>query len=172
MEIGLSLGSNLGDRRETLREAARHIARLPGVRLLAAAPLYETEPVGALPAYAHLAYLNTVLIVEAAGSLDSFSSAIHAIEARLGRTRSADRNAPRTIDIDVLYAGQVVRTDGVLDLPHPRWSQRRFVVQPLADVRPDLVVAGGQRTVRDVLASLPPGEAVRPLPGPWLPVIP
>lgn len=157
MEIGLSLGSNLGDRLATLREAVSRIVRLPRVRLLAAAPLYETDPVDVRPEFAPLRYLNTVIVVETPADirLDTLSDNLHAIESGLGRVRSADRNAPRTLDIDVLYAGAIEQADGILDLPHPRWAQRRFVVQPLADVRPDLVLPGESRTVAAILASLP-----------------
>lgn len=168
VEIGLSLGSNLGDRLATLREAAARLTTLPGVRLLATAPVYETEPVGAKPVYAHLAYLNTVLIVDAPSDLDAFSNAVHAIEDALGRVRCEDRNAPRAIDIDILYAGRETRADGVLDLPHPRWAERRFVLQPLADVRPDLIIPGNHRSVREVLAALPKGEAVTRVSDRWL----
>lgn len=168
MEVAFSLGSNLGDRLANLRLAAALVAALPGVRVLAAAPLYETDPVGTRPEYAHLKYLNTVLIVEAPPDLDTLSRAVHAIEDELGRVRTEDRNAPRTIDIDILYAGAVTRADGHLDLPHPRWAQRRFVVQPLADVRPDLTIPGTQLTVSAVLAALPPGERVRRMADNWL----
>jgi 2-amino-4-hydroxy-6-hydroxymethyldihydropteridine diphosphokinase len=144
----------VGDRLDHLRRAARRIAALPGVRIVAVAPVYETEPVGARPEYAGLSFLNTVLILDALDALDALSDAIHRIEADLGRRREADRNAPRTIDIDVLYAGDTCRADGKLDLPHPRWAERRFVVQPLADVRPDLVLPGANRTVAEQLAGL------------------
>lgn len=165
MEIGLSLGGNLGDRLALLREATRRIAALPGLRLLAIAPVYETEPVGVRPEHAHLAYLNTVLIVEAPDALDlqALADALHAIEWDLGRRRTEDRNAPRPIDIDVLYAGAVTRADGILDLPHPRWARRRFVVQPLADIRPALRLPGESRTVAEILAALPSSESVRRL---------
>ena len=168
MEIGLSLGSNLGDRLANLRRAAARVAALSGVRVLDAAPIYETEPVGARPEYAHLKYLNTVLIIDAPTDLDALSRAVHAIENDLGRVRTDDRNAPRTIDIDILFAGNVARADGILDLPHPRWAQRRFVVQPLADVRPDLTISGTHLTVSAILAALPPGEAVRKIADDWL----
>lgn len=160
MEIGLSLGSNLGDRLVHLRRAAQRIAALPGVRIVAAAPVYETEPVGVQPVHAALKYLNTILIVEGPEDLDTLSESLHAIETDLGRRRSADRQAPRTIDIDVIYAGGVRRRDGKLDLPHPRWAERRFVLQPLADVRPDLILPDGGRTVTDQLARLPADEGV------------
>ncbi len=169
METALSLGSNLGDRLANLRAAATRLMALPGFRLLAQAPLYETEPVGVKPAYAHLLYLNTVMVMDVPPDPDALSRAVHGIEDELGRVRTGDPNAPRTIDIDILYAGRETRSDGVLNLPHPRWSQRRFVVQPLADVRPDLVIPGMERPVRDVLAMLPPDQAVRRVMDTWLP---
>ena len=167
MEIGLSLGSNLGDRLRNLREAARRIIALPGVSLTAVAPVYETDPVGAQPQYAHLKYLNTVLIVEAPEDVAVFAEAIHQIETDLGRQRSADRNAPRTMDIDILYAGELRCANGTLDLPHPRWAQRRFVVQPLADVRPGLRLPGWDHTVAEQLRALPPGETIVRFADPW-----
>lgn len=160
MEIGLSLGSNLGDRLEHLRRAAQRISVLPGVRIVVAAPVYETEPVGVSPVHAALKYLNTVLILDGPAELDALAEALHAIETDLGRRRSADRNAPRTIDIDLIYAGGVRRRDGKLDLPHPRWAERRFVLQPLADVRPDLRLPDGGGTVMERLAGLSADESM------------
>jgi len=158
MEIGLGLGSNLDHRLDYLRGAVTRLAELPGTHVVAKAPIYETDPVDAKPEYAHLEYLNTVVIVESTMELLAFSDAIHQIETDMGRVRSEDRNAPRPIDIDILYAGKVQRADGILDLPHPRWAQRRFVLQPLADVRPFLKLPGEPRTISDVLKSLPPSN--------------
>jgi len=155
MEIGLSLGSNLDHRLENLREATDRVDSLPDTRLLDKAPIYETAPVDVKPEYATLNYLNTVIIVESSMELSAFSEAIHQIETDMGRVRTEDRNAPRVIDIDILYAGNTKRADGTLDLPHPRWAQRRFVVQPLADVRPFLRLPGETRTVSDILKNLP-----------------
>lgn len=168
MEIGLSLGSNLGDRLEHLRAAARRIAALPETAIVATAPVYQTEPVDTQPEYRHLRYLNTVLIVETSLALDTVSAALHRIEDELGRRRSADRNAPRTIDIDLLYAGDTRRSDGRIDLPHPRWAERRFVVQPLADVRPDLRLPDCARTVAEHLRQMPGHDEVRHYAEPWL----
>ena len=154
MEIGLSLGSNLGDRLALLREAGRRIACLQGVRILARSPVYETDPIGARPEYASLRYLNAVLILEYSGDLEALAAALRALETAMGRQRSADRNAPRSLDVDILYAGELRRSDGVLDLPHPRWAERRFVLQPLADVRPHLKLPGARRTVAETLAAL------------------
>lgn len=158
MEIGLSLGSNLDHRLHNLREATNRIDALPGVRLLDKAPIYETEPVGVKEEYASLQYLNTVIIIESDMELSALSDAIHKIEADMGRVRTEDRNAPRVIDIDILYAGNMEQADGILDLPHPRWAQRRFVVQPLADVRPFLRLPGESRQVSEILKTLPPGN--------------
>jgi 2-amino-4-hydroxy-6-hydroxymethyldihydropteridine diphosphokinase len=158
VEIGLSLGSNLDQRLEHLREATRRITLLPGTHLLAKAPIYETEPVDVKEEYRHLEYLNTVIIIESTMDLDAFSSAIHKIEADMGRVRTDDRNAPRVIDIDVLYADNVERNDGVLNLPHPKWAHRRFVLQPLADVRPFLHLPGEPRPVSELLKALPPAN--------------
>jgi 2-amino-4-hydroxy-6-hydroxymethyldihydropteridine diphosphokinase len=168
VEVGLSLGSNLADRQAALREAVRRLLALPGVSLLAAAPLYETDPVGVRPEVAHLKYLNTVVIIDAPADLSALSTAVHGIEDAMGRRRSEDRNAPRIIDIDILYAGEATRSDGILDLPHPRWAQRRFVLQPLADVRPALRLPGAAGTVAALLAALPPGETVRLMTAAWL----
>lgn len=161
MECGLSLGSNLGDRLAHLKTARDRLAAVPGVRLLAQAPVYETEPVGVRPEYAHLPYLNTVLIVASDLSPRDLHAACARIEEEAGRVRGEDRFAPRTLDIDVLYAGGGPSADPALVLPHPRWAQRRFVLQPLADVRPGLVLPGAAATVRAVLDALPAGEPVR-----------
>ena len=154
MEIGLSLGSNLGDRLAQLREARRSIRALDGVRLLAASPVYETEPVDVASRYQSLPFLNAVLIVSVSGEIGPFAQQLAAIESALGRQRGAERNAPRTIDIDVIYADDLQMESPGLMLPHPRWAQRRFVAQPLADVRSELVLPGDARRVRDVLAGL------------------
>lgn len=155
MEIGLSLGSNLNQRLDNLREATHRVGGLPGTRIAAKAPVYETEPVGVKQEYATLHYLNTVVIIETDMALADLSNAIHQIETDMGRVRTEDQNAPRVIDIDVLYADALQQADGILDLPHPRWAQRRFVVQPLADVRPQLRLPGECRPVSEILKSLP-----------------
>lgn len=154
MEIGLSLGSNLGDRVAHMREARDRMASRPDVRLLAQSPLYETEPVGVSDAYRDLKFLNAVLIVESARSPSEWLSFLHELEYDMGRERQGDRNAPRPIDVDILYAGDQCIDGGGLVVPHPRWAQRRFVVQPLADVRPDLILPGAGRSVRDILSRL------------------
>jgi 2-amino-4-hydroxy-6-hydroxymethyldihydropteridine diphosphokinase len=147
----LSLGSNLGDREGNLRAA---IDRLKPRRV---SPIYETEPVD------HTAqpfFLN--LVVEAETSLMPMQLLAHTqrIERELGRRRTIPKG-PRTIDIDILFFGDRVIRAGRLEVPHPRLHERRFVLQPLADLAPDLRHPVTHRTVREMLAGLPSRPAVR-----------
>jgi 2-amino-4-hydroxy-6-hydroxymethyldihydropteridine diphosphokinase len=155
MEIGLSLGSNLGDRLGFLRAARDAIAALDDVRVVAQSPVYETEPVGVKPEYADLAYLNAVVILATDRAVADVHRDLARIEESHGRVRRGDRFAPRTLDIDVLYAGDLVAATDRLTVPHPRWADRRFVVQPLADVRPGLVLPGMDRPVQSWLNDMP-----------------
>ena len=154
-EVGLSLGSNLGDRLAHLAAARRRLTAEPGVRMLAASPVYETEPVGVAPEHQTLAFLNAVLIVTGAYAPADWRRLTARIETDLGRVRTADRYAPRVLDIDLLFIGDQCLDEGGLILPHPRWAERRFVLQPLADVRPDLQLPGAAGTVRQLLGRLP-----------------
>lgn len=155
MECGLSLGSNQGDRLAYLVEARRRLDALDGVTVTAASAVYETEPVDVSPAFGDQSFLNAVLIVEVSLAVTELTAAVHAIETAMGRVRVHDRNAPRPIDIDVLYAGDLRIDRPDLKVPHPRWSERRFVVEPLADVRPERVLPGATRTVSQLLAGQP-----------------
>lgn len=155
MEAGIGLGSNLGDRLATLAAARDRLARLPGLRLLAASRVYETAPVDVPERYRNLPFLNAVAVFECALAVRDLAAGLKRLEAELGRVRSADRNAPRTIDLDILYAGAETVRDPDLVIPHARWAERLFVVRPLADVRPELRLPGSALTVREVLARLP-----------------
>lgn len=144
----LGLGSNLGDRAAYLRQAVDALRRLPGSRLLRLSSLYETRPWGVTgqPDYYNLvAELDTSL-----GAHELLHRAL-AIEAALGRVRTV-RYGPRTVDIDLLLYGDRAIDDPDLTVPHPRMLQRAFVLVPLAELAPDLVVGG--RTVREHLAAL------------------
>ena len=163
IESGFSLGSNLGDRMGHLREAVNRLAATPGAELRACSPVYETEPVGVKPEHAHLKYLNAVVIIASPLSAAEWLRRIAEIEGALGRVRTDDRYAPRTLDIDLIYHGAEMLCSRGVTVPHPRWAEREFVVRPLADVRPDLVLPGAGRTVREILKGLEsaPGPAVR-----------
>ena len=160
MEMGLSLGSNLGDRLRHLQLAGAAIAAIPGVKVLDRSPVYETEPVNVAPAFNRKRFLNAVVVIKTVKRPEELLPLLRGLETRLGRRRTADRSAPRPIDIDMLYAGRLRRRGEPLTLPHPRWHERRFVVQPLADVRPQLVLPGEPRSVAQVLATLPPSPQV------------
>ncbi|HBA84018.1 MAG TPA: 2-amino-4-hydroxy-6-hydroxymethyldihydropteridine diphosphokinase [Verrucomicrobia bacterium] len=160
IEAGLSLGTNLGDRLALLAEAKRRIAAAPGMEVLAQSPVYETEPVGVKPEYRHLKFLNAVLIVQGCCAPHECFDRLREIENDMGRKRSLDQYAPRPIDIDLIYADAMTIQSGGLSVPHPHWSERRFVVQPLADVRPGLILPGQSKTVAEILRDLPPAEKV------------
>ena len=167
MEIGLSLGSNLGDRLRQLQEARQSLSALDGVTLLAQSPVYETEPVDVLPDDRNLFFLNAVLVAESLIQLPELLAESKRIERSLGRKAGLPPNAPRPIDIDIIYADKLrVDRDGI-SLPHPRWSSRRFVVQPLNDVRPDLILPGQTGSVAEVLRMLPDKHKVRLVAEDW-----
>ena len=167
IEAGLSLGSNLDDRLASLQAARAAIAAIPEVALLASAPVYETEPVGVPDEYADAAFYNTVLIIGTSLDAHKLFAQLQKVETALGRKRTIRQNVPRTIDVDLIYYdGQTIRSGGLV-VPHPRWTKRRFVLQPLADVRGYLVLPGHDRRVRDILAALPSGQEVRPVQAEW-----
>jgi len=167
MEIALSLGTNLGDRLAHLREAALRISNLPKTTIVAKSRIYETVPVGVKPQYQDMAYLNSVVIIDTEIPVEAISNHIHAIESAMGRIRTEDRFAPRPIDIDILYADNQTRDETALTLPHPRWAQRRFVLQPLADVRPNRILPGYAQCVSELLAHLGGENDVLPLDAEW-----
>jgi 2-amino-4-hydroxy-6-hydroxymethyldihydropteridine diphosphokinase len=153
MNFGIALGSNLGDRAENMRRGVELLmARVPGIRLNASAQVYETEPVDCAPGTQ--AFLNTVIEVAADCLPHELHAHLKAIEQALGRPEQRERNSPRTLDLDLLYADDVVSDDPVLTLPHPRMHLRRFVLEPLADIQPELVLPGQKVSVAELLAGL------------------
>jgi 2-amino-4-hydroxy-6-hydroxymethyldihydropteridine diphosphokinase len=154
LEFGFSLGSNLPDRLEHLQQARQGILEVPATTSLAQSSVYETEPVGVKPEYAHLAFLNSVVVVESPLAPNEWLTQLQAIEKALGRERSEDRYAPRTVDVDILYAGDLCIDSGGLTVPHPRWAERGFVMVPLAEVRADRVMPGTNKTVQEHLEEI------------------
>jgi 2-amino-4-hydroxy-6-hydroxymethyldihydropteridine diphosphokinase len=156
--VYLSLGSNLGDRQATLAGALR-LLRAPDLRILRFSPVYETEPqdVEAQPWF-----LN--LVVEAETDLfpKQLLARVQKIERQLGRKRIAAKG-PRAIDIDILLYGDLVISVAGLEVPHPRMAERRFVLQPLADLAPGLRHPVLRRTAQELLAGIR-GQAVRRAP--------
>ncbi|AKJ64405.1 2-amino-4-hydroxy-6-hydroxymethyldihydropteridine diphosphokinase [Kiritimatiella glycovorans] len=154
MEAAFSLGSNRGDRLAHLSRARDLLAATEGAALAAQSRVYETEPVGVRPEFSHLFFLNAVVIVESEYGPERWKARIGEIEDALGRVRSDDRYAPRNVDVDLLYVDDLVRSSADLTVPHPRWRERKFVVRPLCDVRPDAVLPGETRRVARVLEEL------------------
>jgi 2-amino-4-hydroxy-6-hydroxymethyldihydropteridine diphosphokinase len=154
---GLALGSNLGDRLAHLREARELLRQVavPSAPSLQA-PIYQTEPVGC-PAGSP-DFFNTVVEIGFAGTPFELLDHTQAIERQLGRRATPERNAPRVIDVDILYFGDQSVDAGLLVLPHPRITTRRFVLQPLAAIRPELVLPGDTVTVHEHLLLLDSSE--------------
>lgn len=162
MEIGFSLGSNLYNRKRLLMQAKNLLLSAPRTAFAAQSPIYETTPVDVKPEYQDMAYLNSIVVVESELPLDSWLSYIGKIEHMLGRERNIeDRNAPRPIDVDIIYAGDSIIDSGGLEVPHPRWAEREFVVRPLADVRPEMVLPEASKSVAEILATLTPDTGLR-----------
>jgi len=167
IQVGLGLGSNQGDRIAQFRAAKKSILGIPGVSLVAQSSLYETEPVGVKPEYQHLKFLNAVLVVSVTVPLETLHRELAAIETHAGRRRGADQYAPRPLDIDILFAGDMVSDEKNLRLPHPQCFKRRFVLSPLAEISPDRILPTAAKTVAQLLAELTANEQVKRLSDSW-----
>jgi len=143
--IYLSLGSNLGERERLLERALERLAA-EGIRLLRVSSVWETEPVGRR---AQPWFLNLVVEAETELFPRMLLARLRRIERELGRRRQGP-GAPRPIDIDVLFYGEAVVRTPELEVPHPRLQQRRFVLEPLAELAPELRHPVSRRTVREM----------------------
>ena len=159
MKTGIALGSNLGDRLTNLAAGRDAILKLDGVSTsLQCSRVYETEPVGTGPDAGP--FLNAVIEIECSADPLSLLAALRGIESKLGRPMRYPRNAPRTLDLDILYISDLVLNDDKLILPHPRLHLRRFVLAPLNDIRPDLRLPGQSQDIAELLALLVDPAAV------------
>src|SRR5437588_8722807 len=161
MRTAVALGANRGNRLENLRSARSAILDLANVKppVLSSA-IYETEPVDCEPGAKK--FLNAVLEFDYEGDPVNLLNILMEIERVLGRPPGYARNVSRKIDIALLYLGQMKIDTAKVQLPHPRMHSRRFVLQPLADIRPDLVLPRQTKTVRELLARLDDsGKVVR-----------
>lgn len=152
----LSLGSNVGDRAANLRSALDRLAAAGLVK--AVSSFYDTEPVD-FPDQPW--FLNCVLALETDKSPRELLEHALAIEADMGRRRTVVKG-PRIVDIDILLAGNRVIKESGLKIPHPAMQERRFVLEPLAEIAADAMHPVLKKTVRELLAALPPGQSVRP----------
>ncbi len=153
MRTAVALGSNLDDRLENLRAARQQICNLANIQppILSSA-IYETDPVDCEPGAPK--FLNAVVEFGYDGDPRELLKKLESVEAALGRPREHARNVSRKIDIDLLYVGDTRINDRELELPHPRMHLRKFVLQPLADIRPELILPRQSKTVRELFAQL------------------
>jgi 2-amino-4-hydroxy-6-hydroxymethyldihydropteridine diphosphokinase len=155
-EVVLGLGSNLGDREAAIADALARL-RTRGFRARLLSSLYLTEPVGGPP---QGLFLNAVAAGATAASPEALLADCLAVEQELGRVRG-EPNGPRTIDVDILFYGALVRPEPAPIVPHPRLTERRFVLEPLAEILPDLVHPALGASVRELFARCPDRALVR-----------
>ncbi|MEI6712870.1 MAG: 2-amino-4-hydroxy-6-hydroxymethyldihydropteridine diphosphokinase [Verrucomicrobiota bacterium] len=166
MRAGIALGSNIGDRLDALTQARLALTQLPGAETpCLCSRLYETDPVGTEPDAGR--FLNAVIEIEFSGHPTALLSGLQSIEASMGRPSKRPRNAPRVIDLDILYVGNLTLSNPEIVIPHPRLHLRRFVLTPLADIRPELLLPGQMQTVGELLSTLSDPAAVDLAPSQW-----
>lgn len=153
----LGVGSNLNDPAAQVRQAFRALAELSASRLIACSPLYRSAPLGGPPDQPD--YVNAVAALDTTLSAEALLDALQAIENQQGRVRTV-RWGPRTLDLDLLLYGSRQSADPQLTLPHPRLQERDFVLYPLCDVAPDLILPG-RGALRTWLACRPPPTLIR-----------
>lgn len=135
----VALGSNLGDRLSQMQQAVRQLEAIQGVEVISASPVYEAPAHTRPPGDAQPDYLNAVIEIRTFLPPHALLNACLRIERALGRTRDKEWS-PRTIDLDLLVFDQASIDEEGLQVPHPRMADRRFVLQPLHDIAPDLTI--------------------------------
>ncbi len=153
--VYLSLGSNVGDRSANLRDALARLAQLGDVTQVSS--FYETEPVDFA---AQPWFLNCAVALSTDKMPRQFLAALQRIEQDMGRKR-LQAKGPRVIDLDILLFGSSLVDAANLTVPHPAMHQRRFVLEPLAEIAPDVRHPLFKRTIRELRDALPPGQQVR-----------
>ena len=153
--VYLSLGSNVGDREIQLRDALRRLGA--NGRVVAVSSFYETEPVEFTD---QAWFLNCVVGLETTETPEQLMMALLQIEQQMGRRR-IQKKGPRAIDIDILLFDEAIVDSPALTIPHPAMHQRRFVLEPLAEIAPEVRHPVLKKTVRELLDALPAGQIVR-----------
>lgn len=157
MDAYIALGSNLGDRELNLLRAVAEIGKLPAGRVTGLSPFYETSPVGVVD---QPLFLNAVLRLATGLSPHDLLNRLRHIENDIFARTGTLRWGPRNIDLDLLLYGDLVINDTDLIVPHPRMAERRFVLQPLSDIAPDVVHPVLGRSIVELLAELRSDETV------------
>jgi 2-amino-4-hydroxy-6-hydroxymethyldihydropteridine diphosphokinase len=156
----VALGSNLGDGRKNVLQA---IEQLQGFseRPLQKSSLWKTRPLDSPPGSPDFVNAVVGLIPRADETPESLLKKLQALEKEFGRRPKQVLNEPRPLDLDLIAFGHEQRDSAELTLPHPRAHQRRFVLQPLAEIASDFVLPGQEKTVGQLLDELPPDDSVR-----------
>ena len=151
----IALGSNVGNSARTILETMARLQRFTLEPLLKSS-LWRTSPVDCPPGSPP--FINAVVGLRAlpGETADTLLAKLQSLEKEFGRQTKAVMNEPRPLDLDIIVFGAEVRNDGRLTLPHPRAHERRFVLQPLAEIAPDLILPGQTKSVAELLAALPP----------------
>ena len=162
MRAGIAFGSNLGDRLANLNAARLALLGTHGVSApVLASSIYETEPLG--PGAGDAPFLNAVIEMEYLEHPLALLDRLQSIEASMGRPSKRPRNAPRPIDLDILYFGNLVLSNEEIVIPHPRLHLRRFVLVPLCEIRAELILPGRNDTIQQLLSAMQDGTRVEPI---------
>jgi 2-amino-4-hydroxy-6-hydroxymethyldihydropteridine diphosphokinase len=151
--VFIALGSNLGDSQQILREAMARLQSFSSEPMLRSS-LWQTSPVDCPPDSPKFINAVAALIPHPDETPESLLQKLHALEREFGRGQKKIHNEPRSLDLDLIAFGGEVRSSAALRLPHPRAHERRFVLQPLSEIAPDLVLPCQKQTVAQLLAGL------------------
>lgn len=159
MRTAIALGSNLGDRMEHLDRAILALRQLcVSTQPFLISRRYATAPVDCPPGSGE--FINAAVEMTSRLQPTDLLCTLQAIELAMGRPHDRPANAPRPMDLDILYFGDTLIQLDNFTVPHPRITQRRFVLAPLADIRPDLILPGERQTVSELLSTLPPDPEI------------
>lgn len=153
--VGIALGSNLGNRSAELDAGMTFLRSLSANHQIRESPRLETAPVDCPPGSA--SFLNAVVEIEVDPRIlppRALLGRLQDFELSRGRERIREVNAPRPLDLDIIYYGDMVIQDSDMVIPHPRATRRRFVLEPLSHLRPDLILPGQTKTVAELLKEI------------------
>ena len=160
--VFIALGSNLGDSKQNVLRAITELQKFSD-QPLAKSSLWETHPVDCAPGSPPFVNAVVALVPRPGESPESLLARLQSLEKQLGRRTKSVLNEPRPLDLDLIAFGNEMRATPELTLPHPRAHQRRFVLAPLNEIAPQLILPGQRQTVAQLLDQLPPEQSARKL---------